>query len=286
MSFSGERTLDLLCDAAGALALAVGLYCFDEPAGIAPGGVSGLALLVRQLAGLPVGLTTFALNIPILLYAFRRLGRDFVRKSLRTLVICTLVLDGLAAPFFPQYAGDRMLGSIFGGVCTGAGLGVIFLRGSTTAGTDIISCLIERRFPHVQLGAALMAVDCLVLGLSILVFRNLEAGLFGLIALFCQARVIDALVYGADRGKQVLVMSPRCGEIAARVIRELDRTATLLKSRGAYSGQERDALLCVVRAPEYHTLKTIVHELDPNAFLIVTTAEQVAGEGFRPRAGR
>lgn len=276
-----QTLLDTVYDIAGSFALAAGIDCFIEPAQIAPGGVSGLALLLRHLWGLPVGLTTLALNLPILVAAFTRLGRGFTLKSLKTLLISSAVLDLIVTPFFPQYTGDRMLGSIFGGLFVGAGLGLIFLRGSTTAGTDIISFLIERRYPHVQLGAALMAVDCIVLGLSMLVFRDLEAGLFGLIALFCQSKVINGIVYGLDRGKQVLILSEKTADIAARIIGELYRTATFLQSRGAYSGQGGEALLCVVRVQEYHRLKAIVYEEDPNAFLIATDTNAVHGEGFK-----
>lgn len=279
---AARQTLtDALYDIAGSFALASGIYCFIEPARIAPGGVSGLALLLRYLWGLPVGLTTLALNLPILVTAFTRLGRAFTLKSLKTLLISSLILDLAVTPFFPQYTGDRMLGSIFGGLFVGVGLGLVFLRGSTTAGTDIISFLIERRYPHVQLGAALMAVDCVILGLSMLVFRDLEAGLFGLIALFCQSKVINSIVYGLDRGKQVLILSQKAADIAKRVIGELYRTATFLQSRGAYTGQHGEALLCVVRVQEYHRLKAIVYEEDPEAFLIATDTNAIHGEGFK-----
>ncbi|MDY3619277.1 YitT family protein [Agathobaculum sp.] len=284
MSHSGlrERALDVSFDVLGSLALAAGIVCFIEPASIAPGGVSGLALLLKYLWGLPVGTMTLAINVPILYLAFRFLGRRLTLKTLRTVLISSLMIDAVVTPFFPQYAGDRILGSVFGGVCTGAGLGLIFRRGSTTGGTDIISMLVERRFPHVQLGTALLLVDCAILGLSILVFRDLEAGLFGVLALYCQSKVIDGIVYGLDQGRQVLVVSEKNREIAARVIAELERTATYLKSRGAFRGQDGEVLLCVVRVQEFHQLKAIVYEEDPRAFLIACQTEQVHGEGFRP----
>lgn len=262
--------------------LAVGVYCFAEQADIAPGGISGIAILLKYLFNLPIGVMTFVINVPILYLGFRYLGKRFTLRSLITLAISSVILDFVVTPFFPQYTGDRMLASIFGGVCMGAGLGVIFLRGSTTAGTDIISCLLERRFPHIQIGTALMLVDCAILGASILVFRNLESGLFGLIALFCQTKVIDGIVYGLDKGRQVLIISPKNEEIAARIISEMERSATFLEARGAYRGQESPVLLCVLRLQEYHQLKTLVHEVDPDAFLVVSETAQILGEGFKP----
>ena len=277
-----EIIIDTIFDIIGSFALAIGIYYFAENANIAPGGVSGIAILIKYLWGLPIGTMTLVINIPIIYLAFRYLGKKFTFKTLRTLIISSLILDYLVTPYFPQYAGDRMLGAIFGGVCMGFGLGVIFYRGSTTAGTDIISCLIERKFPHVQIGSALMLVDCIILGLSIIVFGNIESGLFGMVALFCQTKVIDGMIYGLDKGRQVVIMSDKNEAIAGRVIEELERSATFIKGQGAYSQKDSLVLLCVVRIQEYHQLKTIVYNEDPNAFMIVTEADQVLGEGFKP----
>lgn len=273
---------DIAFDILGSVAIGVGICCFNEPANIAPGGVSGVAILLRRLFDTPVGAVTLALNLPILALAWRRLGKGMLRKTLRTLLISSVTIDWVIAPLFPVFSGDRMLGAIFGGVFAGAGLGLIFSRGSTTAGTDVIGYMIERRFPHIPLGTALMAVDCLVLAASVLVFRELESAMFGLIALFCQTRLVDAFVYGRDRSKQVLIVSEASENIAARIILELSRTATALRARGAFRGRDGTALLCVVRAPEYFALRRLVHEEDEHAFVIVTDAERVLGEGFAP----
>lgn len=277
-----EISIDTLFDIIGSFALAIGIYYFAEKANIAPGGVSGIAILIKYLWGLPIGTMTLVINIPIIYLASRYLGKKFTFKTLRTLIISSLILDYVVTPYFPQYAGDRMLGAIFGGVCMGFGLGVIFYRGSTTAGTDIISCLIERKFPHVQIGSALMLVDCIILGLSIIVFGNIESGLFGMVALFCQTKVIDGMIYGLDKGRQVVIMSDKNEVIAGRVIEEMERSATFIKGQGAYSQKDALVLLCVVRIQEYHQLKTIVYNEDPTAFMIVTEADQVLGEGFKP----
>lgn len=278
--------LNTAADLFGSFALAIGIYCFSEQAAIAPGGVSGIAIILKYLFHLPVGIMTVVINIPILYLGFRYIGKRFTMRSLITLIISSVILDFVVTPYFPQYTGDRMLASIFGGVCMGAGLGIIFLRGSTTAGTDIISCLLERRFPHIQIGTALMFVDCVILGASILVFGNLESGLFGLVALFCQTKVIDGIIYGLDRGREVLIMSSKNEEIAALVIEEMGRSATFLEARGAYQGKNCPVLLCVLRTQEYHQLKTIIHSVDPDAFIVVSEAAQILGEGFKPILSR
>ena len=122
---------DVLNDVAGSFALSVGIYCFAEKVNIAPGGVSGIAIMIKYLTGLPVGILTLIMNIPLLVIAYKFMGRTFTLRTLRTVILNTIILDAVVTPFFPQYAGDRLLGSLFGGVCAGAGLGIVFLHGSS-----------------------------------------------------------------------------------------------------------------------------------------------------------
>ena len=286
LSGAREAAADLLSDAAGSLLLSVGIYCFIEQADIAPGGVSGIAVMLKYLLGLPVGTMILLLNIPLLMLSWRYMGRRMTGKTLRTLLVNSIVLDGIVTPFFPVYAGDRMLASIFGGLCAGAGLAIVFLRGSTTAGTDIICHLLARKYPHIPIGRMILLTDCLVIGLSVAVYGNLEAGLFGVVALFCQTRVIDGLVYGRDKGRTVMVMSRKNPEIARRVLTELRHGATFLEGRGAYTGESLPILYVVVRIPEFTYLKRIVYEEDPKAFLVVAEASQIVGEGFSREGGR
>lgn len=273
--------IDTGADIAGSLLLAAGIYCFSEKVNIAPGGASGVAIMIKYLTGLPVGLMTIALNIPLLLLALRFMGWRFTVRTMRTLVFNSLILDMVVTPFFPQYAGDRMLGAIFAGVFMGAGLGVIFYIGSTTAGTDIISFLIERRYPNIRVGTALLLIDGAVLAASAFVFRNIESVLFGAVALFCQTKVIDTIVYGRDKGHMVLVISGRSDVIARRIIGEMDRTATFLNGEGAFSATATRVLMCVIQPREYRRLRDIVAEEDERAFVIVSEATRVMGEGFK-----
>lgn len=274
--------LDILADIVGSFFLSIGIHCFSEPAQIAPGGVSGLAILINYLSELPIGLLTFFINIPLVLLSFRFLGKGFTLKTLKTIVISTIMLDFIVAPFVPIYMGDRLLSSIFGGVLMGLGLGFVFLRGSTTGGTDILSFLIQRKFPHIPIGQALMVIDAVILLLSILVFGNFEAGMFGVVALFVQTKVIDGIVYGEEKGNLVFIISTKHHEIAKRIIEDLERSATLLSGYGAYSHKEMETLVCAVRKPQFAALKKIVHQVDENAFVIVTEASQILGEGFHP----
>lgn len=277
-----ELALDLAADLAGSFVMGIGIYSFAEQANIAPGGMSGVAIMFKYLTGVPVGAMTLLLNIPLLMIAWKYLGRKFTLRTLRTLLISSVVLDYLVTPFAFTYGGDRLLGAIASGVCMGAGLGVIFLRGSTTAGTDIISCLVERKYPHLQVGGILTAVDMLIIAVSISVFGNLESALYGIVALYGQGRVMDALLYGTKRGQCVLIFSKKNREISRRILHEMDRGATLLQAKGAYSQEDSEVLLCAAEQREYEHLRRIVRECDPAAFFVVSETKNVYGEGFQP----
>jgi uncharacterized membrane-anchored protein YitT (DUF2179 family) len=277
-----ELMLDLGADVLGSVLMGIGIYSFAEQADIAPGGLSGIAILFKYLWDLPVGVMILIMNIPLLLIAWKYLGKRFAVRTLRTVVLSSVILDVVVTPLAFVYSGDRLLSAIASGVCLGAGLGVIFARGSTTGGTDIISCLVERKNPHLQVGGILTAVDILIIVLSIAVFGNLESGLYGIVALYAQGRVMDAILYGRKRGRSVMIFSEKREEIARRIMREMDRGATFLQSRGAYSGAHSEVLLCAVGQREYAKLRRIVRECDPEAFFVVSETKNVYGEGFQP----
>ena len=277
-----ELLLDLGADVLGSVLMGIGIYSFAEQADIAPGGLSGIAILIKYLWDLPVGVMILIMNIPLLLIAWKYLGKRFAIRTLRTVVLSSVILDVVVTPLAFVYSGDRLLSAIASGVCLGAGLGVIFARGSTTGGTDIISCLVERKNPHLQVGGILTAVDILIIALSIAVFGNLESGLYGIVALYAQGRVMDAILYGRKRGRSVMIFSEKREEIARRIMREMDRGATFLQSRGAYSGARSEVLLCAVGQREYAKLRRIVRECDPEAFFVVLETKNVYGEGFQP----
>ena len=201
--------MDVVFDLAASFLLGIGTYSFIEPANIAPGGVSGISLMIKYLWNVPIGVMNIVINIPLLCLSYRYLGRQLTIHSLRTLLISSMILDGVVTPFFPQYTGDRMLGTIYGGVLLGTALGLIFSRGGTTGGTDIISYLLERRYPHIPIGQLMMMMDGIVIGISVFVFQDLEAALFAVITLFCQTKVINGLVYGRDKGTVVSIISKK-----------------------------------------------------------------------------
>ena len=280
--FKEKRVLHVLGILLGTFSYAVGIYCFIEPGNIAPGGASGIAIMLNYLFHLPVGLMSFVINIPILIVGWRGLGKKVIFKTLLTLILNTILLDIIIPRFFPIYQGDRLLCALFGGILMGAGLAVVFLCGSTTGGTDILSHLVQRRFPHIPIGRAILFIDCIILTISIFVFGDIEAALYGLISLFCCTKTIDTILFGFERGGVVMVISKNTKELAPAVMKDLSRGATILKGTGAYTNTERDVLLCAVRRHQFSRLKSIVRSIDPGAFLIVLETGDIMGEGFKP----
>lgn len=265
----------------GSFIYSLGTHCFVAPANIAPGGASGLALMVNYLCGLPVGILTMVVNLPLLVLAWIHLSRGFAIKTAISCGVCSVILDMVVAPVFPIYLGDRMMSSLFGGIIVGAGMALIFLSGSTTGGSDILGYILQKKKPHMSIGRALMIVDGIVLVFSIFVFRNVEAGLFGLIALYAQTRVIDGIIYGNDTGSMVTIVTEQPQRIADRIIGELERSATIMAGKGAYSRKNTQVLLCTVRKSQFNRLKEIIREADPAAFVMVTETTEVFGEGFK-----
>lgn len=271
---------DFIYNVAGAFLVAVGIYSFSEKINVAPGGVSGIAIMVKYLTGLPIGGVSLFINIPLLIIAYKFMGRQFTVKTVYAILIYTIVIDSVVTPFFPQYEGDRMLGAIFGGVLIGAGLGLVFTRGASTGGTDIIGYLVEKKYPHIPIGKALLLVDCGILAVSVFVFKNIESALYGVVMLYAQSMVINRLVYGAEKGRNLFIISSKSKKIAQRILEERDRGATFINGHGAYSMKPTNILMCVVRVWEYHYIKEIVYQEDPSAFVIATEAEHIIGEGF------
>lgn len=173
-----------------------------------------------------------------------------------------------------------MMSSLYGGILVGIGMAYL-LSGSTTGGSDVAGYLFQKKYPHVQIGRALLIIDGIILSLSIFVFRNVDAALFGMISLYAQTKVIDTIIYGSDAGSKASIITAHPDEIAGRIIRELDRSATIRRERELTAARETSVVLCTVRKSEFARLKRIIHETDENAFVMVTETTEVIGLGFK-----
>lgn len=265
----------------GAVIYSVGTQYFVVPAQIAPGGAVGIALMINHLTALPIGTLTLLINLPLLVLAWFYLSRQFTVRTAIATVLVTIILDFIVTPICPQYAGDRLLSSVYGGIVVGVGMAFIFLAGFTTGGTDIAGYLLQKKFPHYSIGHALMIIEGIILVMSIFVFQDVDAGLFGLISVYVQTKVIDMILYGSDAGSQAIIVTKHPQEIADRVIQELEHTATILPAKGAYSGNPIDVVLCTVRKSEFVRLKRIIGQCDPSAFVMANETSEVLGLGFK-----
>ena len=270
---------DALFITLGSACFAVSVVMFSAPNRIAPGGATGLATLMQYLWGLPIGVMTLVINIPLLLAGAKRLGRSFLLHTLAGLGISSVLTD-LLDPIIPAYEGDRLLVCLFGGALCGLGLGLILSRGGTTGGSEILARLLELRFPHISIGRLLLLVDAVVIALSGVVYRQLDSVLYAVLFAFVNSLVTDRLVYGGRRGKMALILTDRQEEITAGIMQTLERGATLLQASGGYTGKPRQMILCAIRREEAFALRRLVFSVDANAFFMMLSTDEVRGFGF------
>ncbi len=274
--------VDIIGIVFGGVVYSMGIHCFSSPNEIAPGGVAGISTLINAATGgLNIGLLYGLINVPLIILGFIFLGKKMMVKTLISVAVVTFSTDyGLS--WIPIYEnGDKMLAAICAGVLFGVGLGVVYVRESTTGGTDIINKIINKKFPHISVGAAMLGTDAIVIGASMIVFKSFEAGLYALIAIFISSKVLDMILYGSFEGKMLLIFSEKYEEISDFVMTTLDRGLTWINGTGAYSKQDKRIICCAVHKSEYAKIKRKVKEIDPKAFIIITDAGEVLGEGFQ-----
>ncbi len=267
----------------GLLLCATGYNMFIIPNEIAPGGFTGIAQLVNHVTGLPIGMLTLALNVPLFALSAKSLGLKFGIRSLFASVGLSVMIDILPIPsVIPMDTTERLLlASLFGGVVAGAGFGLIIRGNATTGGSDMLAKLINTHFHSVSIGMVMFAVDGMVILASAFVF-DIVSALFALICTFLMSQVIDFLVDGLNSSRAYFIISAESDAIARRVMDEMERGITGLHGRGMYSGEDKQVLLCVISRTESPRLRSIVAECDPAAFIIAANVHEVLGEGFRP----
>lgn len=265
--------------ALGSLVFALAFDWFYVPNQVGLGGITGLAQVLNALFPMvPVGIATFALNIPLFLAGWRFLGRHMLISSLFSMAVSSLAIDAIAAvhTFAPM---DPMLAALCGGAMLGVGLGIVFSQGATTGGTDVVARLLKLKFPWLPLGKLLLIPDFAVLVLVALAFGRVEPALYGLVSLFVSTKVMDTVLYGLDTSKVAYIISDHWRAIADAIL-NFDRGVTILRAEGAFTGSEKRVLLVAFKQKEIVQIKHTVHDVDAGAFLIVCDAHDVLGEGF------
>lgn len=277
-----EALKDLAFYLAGSFIYAVSVNVFTAPNHIVLGGVTGVSTLINYRTGWPIGMMSLLMNIPIFVCAIVEIGYKLVGKTMVATVIVSIAID-VVAKLIPPYVGSQMLAAIFGGCLEGTGLALIFMRGATTGGTDLVARLLGRHFRSMSMGRLMLCVDIVIVLVSAVVYGRIESALYAGIAIFVSTKLIDTILYGTDigTGKVLFIMSEKNAEISRKILDDMDRGVTILKSKGAYSGRDGEVLLCAVRRYEVYKVKDLVHAIDKNAFMIVGDAGEITGEGFR-----
>ena len=273
---------DLLADCLGSFLIAIGLYNFAAASEFPVTGVSGLALVFYYYWKLPIGIMTMCLNIPIILICGRILGIKFMLKSLKTMLISTFFMD-VVAPLFPIYRGELMLSCICMGLFAGIGYALIYMRNTSTGGTDFITMTIRALNPHLSLGKIIVVMDCSVLLFcGLLMGGNVDKIIYGLIGTYIMSIVVDKVMYGLDAGKLTLIVTEHGHAVAEKIDTLADRGSTLLKGIGSYSKLDKHVVMCACSSKQTNMVQQDVREVDSKAFLIIMEASQVRGNGFKP----
>lgn len=276
-----ETGIDILVDIAAGMVIAIGVYNFALNANFPVAGFSGIAIIMYHLLGLPVGLGTIILNIPVAIFCYKFLGRNFFLKSLKSMVISSVLMD-YVAPLLPVYEGSRLLAALCMGVLCGIGYAMIFMRGSSTGGQDFISVAIKKVRPHMTLGIITFALDIITIILgSVLVFKDVDGFIYGVIVTYLMAIVMDRIMYGIDEGKMTFIVTEHGDDVAEQIDEYSGRGSTILKGMGSYSKEKKDVVMCACNNKQMYTIKKMVHKIDPQAFTIIMESNEVVGEGFK-----
>ena len=271
----------------GSLLYAAALALVFDPNELAPGGVSGIAVMVNHLfPPLSVGAVIIAANLPLILLAVLRLGKKFTLFTLLSTAVSSAAADllvrlGTAGAVQIPLTGEPILAALFGGALSGAGIGTVMRAGGSLGGTDIIIRLLRRRFRQIKTGTFYLLSDAVVVAASALVFGNTDAALYSAVAAVVCSSVLDRVLYGSDEAKQMVIISEKHEKISDRLLAELGAGVTGIDARGEYSGKKEKLLLCVLRRHDFPGARQIVREEDPQAFMIVSSAKEIYGEGFK-----
>ena len=262
----------------GTVIAAIALDVFLAPGNIAPGGISGLSIVINHLSNIPLGILIFVLNIPIFILGLLHFNKKFMLYSLGGMLLLSVFTDLFVV--IPRVTQDLLLSAIYGGALLGLGLGLVFSAGCTTGGTDIVVQILKKKFPSISVGRFVLIIDTFIVAIAGIVFRDWEVMLYSAIAIYISTILIDIIVEGGDAAKAVYIISDKHRQISEQISSRLIRGTTLLHGSSLYTKEAKSVLLCVVKKHQISTLKNIITETDPTAFVIFTDARQVVGRGF------
>ena len=259
---------------------AVGIGLFLDPNNLAPGGVSGISIMLNRLTGLEVGTWIIILNVPILLLGLWKFGFKLTVSTIYCTFLSSAFLNFLTARY-DAVTNDKLLAAITGAALVAVSIGMIFKAGATTGGIDIIIKVIKTKYKHMKTGGIFFCTDATIVTLSGILFRNIETALYAAIAVITCSMILDVVLYGRDGAKMIYIISDKWEAVTQRLLLDLDIGVTHIEGHGAFSSREKKVIMCVMRKALAPRTEEVVKEEDPNAFMIVTDATEIFGEGYK-----
>ena len=275
-----NQTVNLLLEVLGCFISAAGIYSFAVAAEVPVTGIAGICAILYRLFGLPMGLSNVIINVPIIFFSYKLLGRSFLLRSLRCMILFALFTDYLL-PVMPVYTGNRLLATICGGVVSGIGDALIYMQNSSTGGIDFITMAIKAKRPHLPFGNLTFGAALAVILLNGAVFHDVDSIIYGLMFNFIVAAVINKMMFGFSSSMLALIVTDDGKAACDEIDRVADRGSTILQGRGGYGGQPKDVVLCACSNKQLYEIEHAMQVLDPGCFIIMLQSNEVQGEGFR-----
>lgn len=278
-----KRIKDYVILTAAAAIYAAAISLFLDPNDIAPGGVTGISILVNRFIAIPTGTINLLINIPIVLLGLWKFGWRFICSTMYTLAMITVFMNSIAV--YGPVTDDLLIAAVIGGALIGVALALVFKAGATTGGIDIIVKVVRTKRKHLKTNVIFLIFDSLVILASWIVFRDLTVAFYAGVAVAADSVVMDKLLYGLDEAKLTFIISTKPSQVKQRIFNELDITATIISARGAYTNEPKELLMVVSRKQMYPKLEEIVKDEDTSAFMIVSSASEIFGEGYKDITG-
>ena len=275
----GDMLINLIGIALGSFIYACGISLFLDPNNLAPGGASGLAIIFNRITGLETGTLYFIINVPIMLLGLWKYGVKFIATTFFSILINSYFTNMLAG--VGALTSDPLIATMAGSVLVGVGVAIVFKSRATTGGTDIIVKVLHDKYKHIKTGVIFLLTDIVIVAFSGFVFKDINIIMYALISVFVQGKVLDMVLYGGDEAKLFYIISDKPQAISERILKEIDITATFLQGRGAYTGKEKQVILCVARKQQGPAIEEIVKSEDKDAFMIISSANEIYGEGYK-----
>ncbi|MBE7046889.1 MAG: YitT family protein [Ruminococcaceae bacterium] len=278
MRYIMKKTKSIFMTILGTMIIGFGIGSFLTPNKIVGGGASGIGTILYHTFGVDVGITLFVFNLVFLILGFKILGKDFVVNTLFGSLLLSVFVEVFS--FIPIYTENLMLASIFGGVLFGAGIGLSFAAGASTGGTDILGRIIQAKFSYLPIGKILLFIDGIIILVSLIVFKDIELILYGIITLFLSSYSVDLVISKLNISRIIFVITDKGDEISKKLISTSPRGVTLIDVKGVYSDSNKQMLFCALKESEVEVFQKKVLEIDNTAFIVFAESQKINGKGF------